>query len=161
MRKDVSHLAGKLMGKSGENTTQDDSAEMPSDSAADEETTPPVLPRAPSAGSASSVNPWRDAGAGPSQAVPSASYSRPRRLSYDAATGIMNLPDDDGWMTPDADADSDDDVNAHGGDSGGATPGSEEENGHSQGTGSGTRVGRRTSTYWHHPERKRAISGSF
>lgn len=161
MRKDVRHLAGRLMGKDLDDTTHDELAAVVADSTGDEET-PGPLQRPPSDTGSASSNPWREAaGAGPSQPARSTSYTRARRLSYDAATGVMNLPDDDGWMSPPGDDDSDEDVT---GTSGEATPGeeSEEHRPALNGEGSaGQRVGRRASTYWHHPERKRAVSGSF
>lgn len=154
MRKDVRHLAGKLIGKG----TLNDTATITTGTSDEGEQS--TLPRLPSTGSAS--NPWRESGPGPSEPVPSASYPkhRTRRLSYDSATGVMNLSDDDGFPNT-AEEDSDEDVRT----SGGATPGDEDEEHHlegeTNGNGSeGRRVGRRRSTYWHHPDRKR-VSGVF
>lgn len=163
VRKDVRHLAGKLMGKGAPDTPQDEPAAAVTDGAGDTET-PESITRRVSAGSGAS-NPWRDAAAGPSQPARSQSYTRARRLSYDAATGVMNLPDDDGWMSPPGDEDSDEDVSGSSRvPSGEGTPGEESEDPTSAQNGQGSRgpgVDRRTSTYWHHPERKRVISGSF
>lgn len=155
MRKDVRDFAGKLMGgKSGETTSGE---QAPEDSGAVTESADDEdgenIPRPPSD---TSSNPWKDTGPGPSR---SATATRARRLSYDLATGVMNLPDDDGWIFPGTDDDSDEDIH---GASGGGTPASGEgEEGNEMSEGSDDhRVARRRSTYWHHPDRKR-VSRSF
>lgn len=154
MRKDVRHFAGRLIGKGGAREGEDDATVAVSNTS-DEGEGHATVPRPPSdAGS----NPWREAAPGPSQPVPSASYPRARRLSYDAATGVMNLSDDDdGFAADAADEDSDEDVRT----SGGNTPGDEEApTNYGATSDSAPRVGRRRSTYWHHPDRKR-VSGTF
>lgn len=157
MRKDVRNFAGKLMGGKSSDVARD-GAQAPEDtglvteSTGDEDGETGTVPHPPSNASS---NPWKDVGPGPSR---SATATRARRLSYDLATGVMNLPDDDGWISAGADDDSDADIH---GTSGDGTPGGEgeegdvvlEENG-------GRRVARRLSTYWHHPDRKRISRSS-
>jgi len=99
-------------------------------------------------------NPWRDAVSGPSQLVGrSRSHTHTRRLSFDPATGVINLPDDDdGWLGG-ADLDDSDFEQEDGGAS--------SPNGETDGDISPEqRVRRRHSVYWHHPE-KRRVSGNF
>jgi hypothetical protein len=76
--------------------------------------------------------------------------------SPSSATGVINLSDDDGyWMAEDGhddnDSDSDEIMTPSPPEAvDGVEPGGPVENG---------RVGRRHSTYWHHPERRR-LSGT-
>ena len=103
----------------------------------------------------SSINPWRDAAPGPSRPVPSASYPHtPHRMSFDQATGIIMLPDDEDWMEDPMASDSDD-LN----DSQTPTPERETpEPGAEAEGGTHRTVRRRHSTYYHHPERRRTVS---
>ncbi|KAF8312131.1 DUF221-domain-containing protein [Clavulina sp. PMI_390] len=160
--------AGRLMGRESEDPTAMEGSALVDEPEGGEDR--PDAPRPPSdTGSTASApsNPWRDTAGGTSQG---STQPRVRRLSYDLATGIMNLPDDDGWISPGGEeADSDDDA----GHSGGTTPtppgqdnGSESPAPAAGPSGSGSaladqKVGRRTSTYWHHPDRKRVVSGNF
>jgi hypothetical protein len=78
-------------------------------------------------------------------------------VSPSSATGVINLPDDDGsWMAEpghDDDSDSDEIMSP--------SPPEEAADGIESGepAGSGVGVGPRRSTYWHHPERRR-LSGT-
>jgi len=154
MRKDVRSFAGKLMraisnGVATDRTREDSGAVAETTGNEDGETGDITRPLS-DAGS----NPWNDVGPGPSQPL----VKRGRRLSYDLATGVMNLPDDDGWISPGADEDSDEEIQNP---SGSGTPASGEGEGPEISEGNGDRkVIRRQSTYWHHPDRKR-ISGSL
>lgn len=120
-------------------------------------------------------NPWQDSPRPPqphrSQTAPSPLH---HRLSFDPASGIINLPDDDEWLGADGDeedpASSDDDE-----DYGTVTPtpvrGAEPNtNGEPASLPSDSPVlssparRRRThSTYYHHPERRisRVVPGAF
>lgn len=99
-------------------------------------------------------NPWRDNVSGPSRpAGRPRSYTHARRLSFDPATGVINLPDDDGrWLEGASLYDSDSERE----DEGLPIPDGEMEGDSSPGNG----VRRRQSVYWHHPE-KRRVSGNF
>lgn len=102
--------------------------------------------------------------------MPAPRPSRQRRLSYDEATGVMNVSDDEEWVdAPDEEIDSDEDVpeGSSGSNGGLSTPGSGAsavegvEGSNGGGGGGGTlRRARKTSTYWHHPDRKR-VSAVF
>lgn len=157
MRKDVRNLAGKFIGARGGDAVRSGS-QVPEEIGAVTEGTgdePGETDNVPRPPSDASSNPWKDIGPGPSR---SATGTRSRRLSYDLATGVMNLPDDDGWISAGADDDSDEDVQ---GVSGGGSPASGEVEGNEMSGESGDRqVPRRRSTYWHRPDRKR-ISGSL
>ena len=146
LRKDVSHLAGRIVGRKGASEAE------PRSSAEEEGSRPP---------SSTGSNPWREngSGAGPSSSQPpTARTKQKRRLSYDSATGVMNLSDDDEWVDAPDEADSDEDVVDTSG--GTNTPGSMDSGERERPDISGRRVPKRRSTYWHHPDRKR-VSAAF
>ncbi|KIY44321.1 DUF221-domain-containing protein, partial [Fistulina hepatica ATCC 64428] len=102
-----------------------------------------------------------------SLSVPAAPHAQSRqtplghRLSFDQATGVINLPDDEGWLggEPDItddheDIDSDEELDANG---------TQEHDGTSPPEHDGGPARRsRYGTYFHHPERRRqSIPGSF
>ncbi|KAF9244266.1 hypothetical protein BU15DRAFT_86167 [Melanogaster broomeanus] len=92
---------------------------------------------------ASASNPWADANAGISRSQSALNH----RLSFDPASGVIMLPEDDDWLAEDYDS-SDEDY-------GNVTPPSEE----GRITASPKR---RHGTYYHHPERRRpSIPGAF
>ncbi|KAJ7067780.1 hypothetical protein C8F01DRAFT_1246347 [Mycena amicta] len=123
------------------------------------------------ASSSSSSNPW--------QQEPRRASSAPlsHRLSFDPASGVINLPDDDDWMHEADDTDEEEDYGTQTGglensvaslsDLGGptATPNGDDTMlgtaVSSSPTTSPSRISR-YSTYFHHPERRRqAIPGAF
>lgn len=122
-------------------------------------------------------NPWQDTRSRLSRAqtAPAGSQRLQHRLSFDHATGVINLPDDD-WL--EIDDSSDDEAE---GDSGPDTAGLENSVGEltasptaetGPGVGSSAAAGsstlgaspskRRYGTYYHHPEKRRQpIPGAF
>lgn len=117
---------------------------------------------------ARAIDPWKDRSARPISAAAapatpdhlSQSPQPANRLSFDPATGVIILPDDD-WLF-----DSEDDY----GDSTPTPEGTSRGNGSEYTAGgtdealsptSPTQAAKRHSTYFHHPERRRTIPGAF
>lgn len=90
MRNDVRHLAGRLIGKKDSTAApngqgEEDTVAFPNTEDAGLDSS---VPRPPSE---TGLNPWRDAGPGPSQPVPSASYPRQHRLSFDQYAPLLYI----------------------------------------------------------------------
>ncbi|TEB19621.1 DUF221-domain-containing protein [Coprinellus micaceus] len=115
------------------------------------------------------ANPWQDTGAtssGRRRGQPQRAVTEP--LNYDHASGVIILPDEDGWLDED-DVDSDEGVNGLDQSMtesmmslGEASTGTDGER--PVGEGSPLNTGRqsRYGTYFHHPERRRQqIPGAF
>ncbi|KAL1741606.1 hypothetical protein HDZ31DRAFT_45065 [Schizophyllum fasciatum] len=115
------------------------------------------------------VNPWQqESPSRPSQRrARTAPAPLHHRLSFDQATGVINLPDDESWLD-DEDVDSDEDygavvhdpaLRASASGAGAAGEGSTAGDSVAEGTPSRTS---RYGTYFHHPERRRLqIPGAF
>ncbi len=116
---------------------------------------------------ARAMDPWKDRSARPisvsgapaSPGQPSQSTQQVNRLSFDPASGVIVLPEDDWFLDSDEDyGDSTPPEGTSGGD------GSEHTAGGTDGgpsPTSPTSSARRHSTYFHHPERRRTIPGAF
>ncbi|KAK0239676.1 hypothetical protein EDD85DRAFT_765830 [Armillaria nabsnona] len=100
-------------------------------------------------------NPWEDSQAPPARRVRTEPVPLSHRLSYDQASGVIMLPDDDHWMGDEIDSDEED----YGAVTGDSTP--TETVARSQPIPMSP--GRsRYGTYFHHPERRRQpIPGAF
>jgi len=152
IREDAGDLAGRLIRKAKHQPKRDssltpDTTVTGDQDRAEQEHSPSKAP------SDTASNPWRDAVSGPSQPVDRLRpYTHVRRLSFDLATGVINLPDDDGTWLEGADLDDSDSEREDGGVS--------SPNGEMDGDTSGNGVRRRRSVYWHHPE-KRRLSGNL
>lgn len=141
----------------------------PSAAAAPTSATSPSRVRANSTGNISTTsNPWRDRDSDPedrsaaARPLPRHAQTHPQvshRLSFDHATGVITLPEDGQWILQDEDSDSEE-------------GGSSREATQHEGEGSVSEVGALTSppistrgvrhrTYYHHPERRRTITGAF
>lgn len=113
------------------------------------------------------ANPWQDAGASSRRRQqPNRAMSEP--LNYDHASGVIILPDEDGWLEEE-EADSDEVVNGLDQsmtesmmslrEGGASTDG---EGGEGEATPLNTGRQSRYGTYFHHPERRRQqIPGAF
>lgn len=117
---------------------------------------------------ARAMDPWKDRSARPISVASapvspdqmSQSPQQVNRLSFDPASGVIVLPEDD-WFF-DSDDDYGDSTPSPEGTSGG--DGSENTAGGTDGgpsPTSPTSANRRHSTYFHHPERRRTIPGAF
>lgn len=117
---------------------------------------------------ARAMDPWKDRSARPISVTsapaapsrPSQSPHQVNRLSFDPASGVIILPEDD-WFF-DSDDDYGDSTPTSGGTNGG--DGSEHTAGATDGgpsPTSPTSATKRHSTYFHHPERRRTIPGAF
>jgi hypothetical protein len=117
---------------------------------------------------ARTMDPWKDRSARPisvtsAPAAPGQSSQSPQqanRLSFDPASGVIILPEDE-WFF-DSDDDYGDSTPTTGGTSGGEP--SEHTAGGTDGGPSPTSsvpAMKRHSTYFHHPERRRTIPGAF
>ncbi|KAF6743962.1 hypothetical protein DFP72DRAFT_931006, partial [Ephemerocybe angulata] len=122
-------------------------------------------------------NPWRDPSPGRPRHGVNRSMSAP--LNYDHASGVIILPDEDGWLDEDEGEDTSDDLGTGGLDQSMtesmiSTLGGGEESGSTSGGGGGGGGGggegtplngtrqNRYGTYFHHPERRRQqIPGAF
>ncbi|PBK93009.1 DUF221-domain-containing protein, partial [Armillaria gallica] len=106
-------------------------------------------------GSGVSSNPWEDSQAPPARRAQTEPVPLSHRLSYDQASGVIMLPDDDHWMGDEIDSDEED----YGAVTGDSTP--TETVARSQPIPMSP--GRsRYGTYFHHPERRRQpIPGAF
>ncbi|KAK0496978.1 hypothetical protein EDD18DRAFT_182977 [Armillaria luteobubalina] len=102
-----------------------------------------------------SNNPWEDSQGPPARRAQTEPVPLSHRLSYDQASGVIMLPDDDHWMGDEIDSDEDD----YGAVTGDSTP--TETVARSQPIPMSP--GRsRYGTYFHHPERRRQpIPGAF
>ncbi|KAK0440975.1 hypothetical protein EV421DRAFT_1959520 [Armillaria borealis] len=100
-------------------------------------------------------NPWEDSQAHPARRAQTEPVPLSHRLSYDQASGVIMLPDDDHWMGDEIDSDEED----YGAVTGDSTP--TETVARSQPIPMSP--GRsRYGTYFHHPERRRQpIPGAF
>ncbi|KAF8326836.1 uncharacterized protein EI90DRAFT_3281600 [Cantharellus anzutake] len=144
IRKDVRDIAGRLIRKD-KHPGQEERLPTPEVAMTEAGRESPSGPSKPP--SVANSNPWHDTISGSSHQTLQA---RTRRLSFDPATGIINLPDDDGdWIEGSGLGDSDSERE-------GGSPSGEVEGGES----SGRTAHRRRSVYWHHPE-KRRVSGNF
>ncbi|KAG8881367.1 hypothetical protein FRB97_009632 [Tulasnella sp. 331] len=137
---------------------------------------PPVLP-APSLGSGTTTpnNPWKDLRPSPSPSATNVPAGPRHRLSFDRATGVIMLPDEDVYGD-EMDSSEEDEIYESGessyddddGGVGGEDPDPADAGGQS-GSASTTRSSggspssKRHSTYYHHPERsrKRPMPGAF
>ena len=115
------------------------------------------------------MDPWKDRLGRPISVVTapatagqlSQSPQQINRLSFDPASGVIAVPDDD-WLDDYSDDDYGDSTPTSGGTSGG--DGSEHAAGGTDGGPSPTSptpANKRHSTYFHHPERRKTIPGAF
>ncbi|KAH7890363.1 hypothetical protein F5I97DRAFT_16920 [Phlebopus sp. FC_14] len=110
-----------------------------------------------------SSNPWAEGRSGrPSQAHSNLNH----RLSFDPASGVIMLPEDDNWLGEDDDSSDEDYGTVSPPDAERADSASQENvapfGGHSPSTPLSSPSKRRHGTYYHHPERRRqTIPGAF
>ncbi|KAF8838304.1 DUF221-domain-containing protein [Paxillus ammoniavirescens] len=104
-------------------------------------------------------NPWADADAGMSHSQNSLSH----RLSFDPASGVIMLPEDDDWLAEDYDSSDEDygNVTPPSGEGQNAAP-QDDLRLHGSPPAATASPKRRHGTYYHHPERRRpTIPGAF
>ncbi|CDO68681.1 hypothetical protein BN946_scf184652.g8 [Trametes cinnabarina] len=99
-------------------------------------------------------NPWEDQSPRPRPRQHRSSHSAHlrHRLSFDAASGVIVLPEDENWMEVE-ESDSDDYGDMQ--NSSISEAGAHEEDSGNQATAGSPGHGKRYSTYYHHPERRR------
>lgn len=102
-----------------------------------------------------SINPWQDTRPGPSR-MRSAPTQVTHRLSFDQASGVIMLPDEEDWIEEDEDSDEDYGNNLE---SSQILESPTSVGGDENGQGStAPNSSKRYATYYHHPERRRVTS---